>query len=231
MRQIQLSWNQQFHIDGFTLQRRRREDQQWKSIRAISDEDAVGYTDKKGLVDGADYQYQLLALDNKRVLGKSNTVVGHTKDLPLVPDNIAAQSDLVAQVRVSWEAFDDADVGGYTIYRVDRGELVKLTSVSGADKTGYLDNGGMFDSLEHGTDYSYAVAAYNKYRVEGVRSELVTATTKSVPGAVSGVSAQQDEGVVTLSWEQNSESDIDHYIIARSSRGGCSNFSVEPLPV
>ena len=31
--------------------------------------------------------------------------------------------------------------------------------------------------------------------------------------------------MVTISWDLNPEPDIDHYVVARSSRGSCSNFS------
>jgi fibronectin type 3 domain-containing protein len=225
LRQVELSWNQQFNVSGFIVQRRPAGDPQWAEIKTLRGGDDTSYVDKKGLTDGADYEYRLVALDDRRPLGESNSATGRTKDLPQAPLEFQAESGLVGKVRLHWTAIDDTDVGGYTLYRVDNGALTRLASVSGADKDVYLDEGGMFDSLDNGSDYSYAIAAYNSYRVEGQKSELITATTKPLPTPVTGVQAQQDEGVVSLSWNPNPEQDIEHYIVARSSRSGCSNFS------
>ena len=225
LRQVHLSWDAQHDIDGYTLQRRQSAEQSWAEVRKLRGADTVSYVDKKGLEDGLDYEYRLLAVDDKLELGASNTITGHTKDLPPAPLEVSAESGLVAEVQVRWQPQDDEDVGGYTIYRVEDGELKKLATVKGYDSAEYLDDGSAFDPLEHGSEYSYAVAAYNTYRVEGERSELVTGSTKQLPTPVTGVEAQQEQGVVSLSWNANPEQDIDHYVVARSSRSNCSSFS------
>ena len=224
LREVELSWNTQYGLDGYVLQRREAGATGWTDIRTLRDGDATSYTDKKGLADGKSYEYQVVAVEGGRRLGNSNQVQADTKPLPEPPADLVAKSGMHASVELSWTPLEDSDVGGYTVYRVRDGELTKLASVSGHDSKSYLDDGGVFSSLEDGADYSYAVAAFNRYRVEGDRSELVTASTKPPPNAVTGVAVAEEDGTVTLSWDASPETDIAHYRVVRSSGTSCSNF-------
>ncbi len=180
LREVHLGWNEQDLVTGYAVERRPFGDAGWKKLKTIRNRSTTEYVDKKGLVDGTDYEYRLSALEKRKVLGVSNKVQAHTKDLPPAPADVIAESGQPGQVRVSWTVIEDEDIGGYTIYRVGEAGAKKIASIRGAGKSEYLDKGGVFDTLESETEYSYIVAAYNRYRVEGARSDVVSAVTATL---------------------------------------------------
>jgi fibronectin type 3 domain-containing protein len=108
-------------------------------------------------------------------------------------------------IDLSWNANTEQDLDYYKIYR--NGNLHTTTR-----STSYSDIE-LFDSMTH----SYQVSAVNKEGLEGQVSGSEDATTDYDPPAqVQGLSANGGENRIDLSWNANTEQDLDYYKIYRN---------------
>ncbi|MFQ3189343.1 MAG: fibronectin type 3 domain-containing protein [Paraglaciecola sp.] len=218
LRRNDLTWKQNDLIKNFQLMRSTNQTD-W---RLISESSNSSFSDRKNLIDQTLYYYQVKVIDNQKVLGMSNTVQATTKALPLAPANINLISNEVKKVTISWSLNDDQDIGGYILYRSEKeGEFKKLDTVK-PNITVYEDDGGFFSKLEHGTQYSYSVSSFNTYKVEGPKSPIYFADTKSLPTKVMGLEGKLLGSQATFKWQNNSEVDIQEYWVYRSR--GCNTL-------
>lgn len=218
LRQIELAWQQNTLVDTYQLQRS-IDQSSWQQVTETT---AFNYLDEYKLVDQTRYFYRLNVIEGNQTLGTSNTVEATTKALPMPPEDITLIENQVEKITISWRPYQDTDVGGYIIYRLDdNGEMKELETVK-ANESEYQDDGGFFSSLKHGTQYSYAMSSFNRYEVEGPKSQVFNASTKSVPVQVSQLDGQLNNDQVLLNWQRNPETDIQEYWIYRSR--GCKKL-------
>ncbi|MGB3724939.1 MAG: hypothetical protein WA981_04170 [Glaciecola sp.] len=218
LRELTIAWDDTSSNISVVVNRRKAGTTNWTSLATVSA--ATGnYNDTNNLADQTEYEYKLIlqtSAEQPFVLGESNIVSARTKDLPPAP-NLTAVSDLVKQVDLTWEIDTDKDVAGYNLYKVnDAGELELLETFK-RQESSYADNGTFFSKLSDGSAYNYKIAAFNTFKVEGLHGELVSATTKAVPTAPQGLSAQLSGSTVVLSWLSNPQTDIVTYEIYRGS--------------
>jgi len=219
LRRTIFSWQPFQNVDGYYLYRR-ADGKDWEKVARISDAAAVRAEDTSELEDGRFYQYYLSAYDTMGESGPSNLVGAKTKDLPLPPADLLAESRLVKSVRLSWTPLTDPDVGGYFIYRgTKRDALKQIEKIDNHTIGSYLDEGATFVSLEDGTSYHYAVSSFNLFGAEGERTPVVTAGTKPRPVPVRGLSVKSAQQQLIVNWEPNPEADIQSYILSRSRNG------------
>lgn len=215
LRQIDLSWKPLKNISGYHIYRKSGKEN-WKRIRRITNETATRYTDKKGLLDGKQYQYYLTSFDSEGETGPSNEVSAKTKDLPSFPGEVKVKSGLVKAVEVSWDPINDPDIGGYHVYRgSEQSELESIAKVRGHKSESYIDEGTFFRSLEDGKTYYYSVASYNLFGSEGELCPAIKASTKPRPIAVRGLSVSADKDRIIIEWNENPEGDIKDYVLYR----------------
>ncbi|MHA1973179.1 MAG: fibronectin type III domain-containing protein, partial [Candidatus Hodarchaeales archaeon] len=113
-----------------------------------------------------------------------------------------------SQIDLTWNANSEADLSYYTIYR----EGLYLTTTT---TNSYSDTG-----LSESTTYSYEVSATDTSGNEGLKSIAASATTidETAPSQVTGLSATAISGSqIDLTWNANSETDLDHYNVYRDS--------------
>ncbi len=220
LRQVMIRWNPVEKASGYRIYRS-PDGLSWERIGSNSGDAKVTYLDKKGLADGRDYRYQVTAYDDKGESSPSNVVLAKTKDLPQAPGKVIAKGGLVKSVSLSWQPIDDLDVGGYNVFRgVSPQRLEKITSLRGNKVSTYTDKGSGFRNLADGTDYYYAVEAFNTYKAPGGVSIPVMATTKPRPVAVTGLSASAAGSDIVTSWNPNPEKDIKAYVVYRMKDNG-----------
>jgi fibronectin type 3 domain-containing protein/TolB-like protein len=219
LRKTELSWTQAKVGKGYKLYRKELEQTSWTLVYETSDLGRLSTIDTQGLKDGKQYQYSITAFDEFTETTKSNNVLVQTKDLPDSPKNLQIESNLVKKARLTWQASDDKDVSGYVIYRktglMSSGDLlVEIAFVDGYMKSEFIDGLGA-NPLKDGEKYFYAIAARNLFGSTGNVSFAVNAETKPLPEQVNNfkVIAQQDN--ISLSWDANSEPDIDNYSLYR----------------
>jgi fibronectin type 3 domain-containing protein len=220
LRKVILAWKPVDNVVGYYLYRK-TEKTEWKKVAGISRDAKTNITDQKDLSDGLQYLYYLTAYDDKKESSPSNEVKAKTKDLPVFPANLQAQSGLVKSVKISWTPLEDADVGGYNIYRgPDNSNMKKIAAVREYKSGNHTDNGEVFTPLDDGKNYFYAVSSFNLFDAEGKLSTYVQAVTKPRPGAVKGLSASAGTDHILISWEKNTETDIKSNHVLRNENGG-----------
>lgn len=114
-------------------------------------------------------------------------------------------------ISLSWNANSEADLDHYNVYRNSQ-KIAETTSNS------YTSTG-----LTPDTTYTYQVSAVDTSDNEGSLSYSVSATTDELdieaPSQVTGLSAVAiSEYAISLSWNANSEADLDHYSIYRNGQ-------------
>ncbi len=114
------------------------------------------------------------------------------------------------QIDLSWNANSESDLDHYNVYR----DGTKIAETTG---TTYSDTG-----LSPETTYTYEVSAVDTSGNEGEKSDPASATTDSAPpdttppAKVTGLTATPASTTsIDLSWNANTESDLDHYNIYR----------------
>ena len=216
LRQIELTWKPLKNVNGYNIYRKSGE-RDWHQIAGIKNAAAQRHTDRDDLMDGKHYQYYLASFDSEGETGPSNEVSAKTKDLPPFPENVNAKSSLVKTVEISWDPINDADIGGYKIYRgTAKDKLVLVATVKDYRSGSYEDKGTGRKLLRDGSDYHYSVAGFNTFNAGGESSPPVMARTKPRPGPVKRVSAAFEKDGINVAWEKNVEPDIRHYTIYRS---------------
>ena len=216
LRRNDLTWQQNALVDKFQLMR--SEDK--KTWTLIDESSNNSFSDSKNLIDQMRYFYHVKVIKQQQVLGISNTVQATTKALPLPPANINLTSNEVKKVTLSWSLKDDQDISGYILYRMENnGELKKLDTVK-SNVAVYQDDGEFFSSLQHGTQYSYAISSFNTYQVEGPKSPIYSAKTKLLPSKVTGFQGELLGSQIVFNWQINNEADIQEYWVYRSR--GCN---------
>ncbi len=220
LRQIDLAWLPLQNIKGYYLYRK-SETEDWEKVAKVKGAKKSGHSDKKDLLDGKTYSYYLTTYDEEGETSPSNEVTGKTKDLPPIPQNLQAESNLVKAVSVSWSSINDPDIGGYTIYRrTGATNLEQIDQVKGYESNSYKDKGAMFKSLEDGTEYYYAIRCFNLFKAEGELTQEVKAKTKSRPQPVQEFVVRVNGEQLLVSWSKNPEPDIKNYILYRNKNGG-----------
>ncbi|WP_143871464.1 fibronectin type III domain-containing protein [Catenovulum sediminis] len=224
LRKIELSWHPQNNITGYKIYRKEEGDADWSKLAVIESASTSRYTDEYKLEDGRRYQYQISALDGELETPASEPVTAKTKAVPQPPKNFTVQSGLVKTVVLRWEKINDADVAGYYLYKMnDKGRMERLKTIKDRNIVEYTDDGSLFNKLSDGTEYQYAITAYNRFNAEGGRSPIIKATTKPVPAVVATLEASYQNGAVDIRWPANSESDIQMYEVEKAS-ASCSSW-------
>lgn len=130
---------------------------------------------------------------------------------PPVPMGLAAiPGD--AQVQLEWSAVTAADLAGYVVYQSSGGgPWVRVGRVVSESST--------IGGLTNGTQYAFAVAAFDTARNESGRSKSSSATPVAAdttpPPIPSAVNASAGNQQVTVTWEAVAASDLAGYAVYR----------------
>lgn len=124
--------------------------------------------------------------------------------------------------------------GTYRIIRTDMstGQGQIIAEISDYDITEYLDPDPQTQQYgnppENGTTYEYVVENYTYWDLWGSSSNVITVTPddETPPAAPTGVTAVAGEGFVDVTWDANTELDIDEYWVARSTTSGSGYYLV-----
>lgn len=176
-------------------------------------QDSTSYEDT-GLQSCTAYTYQVKARDkspNKNETGWSGIESATTLGAPLAPSVLGATPISVSRIELQWtDESDDED--GFRIERkISGGTYEEVTTVS-PNVTRYYDIG-----LDSSETYTYHVCSYKGDCSSTWSNE---AAQSPLPAAPSGLTAISGDGVVDLSWMDNTETDFHHYDVYRSLTSG-----------
>jgi len=122
------------------------------------------------------------------------------------------------EVGIDWDDNGESDLDHYNVYRQTKiGEAFYTNwAALGISVTStYLDN-----SVVNSTTYRYKVTAVNETGSESTDSdpsEEVTPEITPIPSTPTGLWGQAGNGEIELDWNDNPESNIDHYNIYRKT--------------
>ncbi len=243
IKSIQLTWTPNpissgdpLKLKGYKLYRSKTEAGPFKEVANILGKDLdvgidtattldrlfkVTFTDK-GLSDGESYYYKLTAYNEKNLESElSSTIKGSTAASVA---NIAAQGDMIREIRLSWTPVESPEIKGYYVYRSEKEDtafkrIAKLDQLASGDKRiNHRDIEGLGDLVR----YYYRITAFESPELETSPSATVSAQTKGKPPTPQGVNAKG--GLVKkieLSWVAAVSDEVEGYKIysSRSSDG------------
>lgn len=160
-----------------------------------------------GLTNGVTYSFTVTAVDSDgNESPHSNIAYATPKDSwpPDVPQRVVT-TGLDGQVEVKWDANTDSDLAGYNLYQ----DGVKVNTALITDPI-YSVTG-----LTNGITYVYTVTAVDTSGNESVAASPAPETPRDLtaPAAPTGLSATAGNGIVTLTWTANGETDLAGYYV------------------
>lgn len=221
IRRVNLKWNVYPHAaaEGYKIYRSADKTAGYKQIAQIKDRTTNTYLDTEGIADKTTYWYRI-AVYNKEGLETdgSASVSAITRGQPPTPIGLTAKSNEPRKATLKWNLIQspDDEIKKYIIYRAteEKGEYKKITDIDSSTSS-YVDDN---PPLKDFTVYFYKISSANSVDVMSIFSDPVSATTKPVPQTPKGVKAKSGEvKQATLSWEPNTEKDIQEYIIYRKT--------------
>jgi O-glycosyl hydrolase/fibronectin type 3 domain-containing protein len=132
--------------------------------------------------------------------------------IPPVPTGLSAAGVSGSRIDLTWNG--SADAANYNIKR-STAAGGPYTHVSSAGGTSFSDEG-----LPELTPFYYVISAVNSVGQSADSAQAGAMTQSAPPAAPSGLTATPGNGLVTLDWEANAESDLAGYNIYRSETSG-----------
>ena len=186
----------------------------------------VVWADKSGIF-GRRYVYKVLPVNKDGFSGEAAQT--HPLNFLMPPGNITKVTANAGNgtVQLSWESASEdqggrkmGDLAGYNIYRHEKDVKGQtLISRQPVKENNYTDTG-----LTNRKTYCYTVAGLRGKEqplTEGEQSEEVCATSAKLqaPAPPTGLQTVPGEGVVMLSWEPSTDTDIAGYNLYRRAEG------------
>jgi fibronectin type 3 domain-containing protein len=222
IREIPLSWiaNPGPEVKGYRIYRSPSKDGHYRLIGKVDGRDTTSFVDSRGLRDKTEYHYRITAINVAGVESDPTTPLSATtRGIPLPPEGLKAKGGMLKSISIEWTPPPDPEVRGYVIYRSPspEGPFAEIQKIKGAEKNSFLDARSLKKKLADGTLHYYKMRSYNKVDVLSEESDVVSARTKKIPQAPSGISAVEGQPrKISLTWKPNPEKDIKHYLIYRS---------------
>lgn len=183
-----------------------------------------GGTPQSVLKDSTRYLYRVITIN--RVMSESSPsapVEMTTLPPPAIVRNVAAVSDEVRCVPLSWAQSPEPDIVRYDVYRgrAATGPFEQIGSAPGRTVLSYLDGGANPGTLEDEAVYFYRIRAVNDVTAESAASEVARAVTRGVPPEVENVTLVGNRPrEIPVSWSANPDKAVQGYEIWRAEEGG-----------
>jgi fibronectin type 3 domain-containing protein/TolB-like protein len=223
-RRVPISWervmNPDDEIKGYRIYRASVENGDYKNIGKTDDDRNSFIDEDQPLKDDTTYFYRVSAFNSAGAESlQSLPVSAVTKAVPRTPAGVKTTSGAVKKTTISWAANTESDIREYEVYRKVPGDKDWDRIKTVREGTSYTDDG-----LKDGTEYTYAVRAIDKDKLQSMLSEPVVAVTKALPVKPTGLKLEDKDGKKVLSWNNNPEKDIRQYNVLKSSFMGASKI-------
>ncbi|MFC0211038.1 fibronectin type III domain-containing protein [Paenibacillus chartarius] len=172
----------------------------------------------QGLTNGVSYRVAITAYDHVGNESARSPAVDVTPSAapdqtpPDVPANLAAEAGDQA-VTLTWDEVTSSDLAGYNIYLSTDGGASWTTAAEGIAATTYV-----VVNLTNGTEYTFAVTAYDEAGNESAKSTSVSAQPQgdtgpdtTPPAVPAGFTGSTSANQADLTWQANTENDLAGY--------------------
>ena len=213
VKQVTISWEPAGdpEVTGYAIYRGETADN-IEPVKRINDNAISRFQDKgrwrNTLKDGTEYYYMVKSLNSVDVESIVNKMVrAKTKPVPVKPAGAGATQGDAGKTVITWDRNPESDIAGYRILRSTSADG-KPQTIATVKETSYEDLG-----LKNGASYYYIIQAIDADGLIGENSDSITVGTKHIPITPKGLEITAGLTSVTLSWEQNPEPDIAHYVV------------------
>ncbi len=226
--QIDLDWNNntESDLDHYNVYRSTTSGFTPGTGTFVAETTTSAYSDT-GLSASTTYYYKVTAVDtsgNESDPSAEASATTLTPDTtpPAAPTGLTATAVSTSQINLDWANNTETDLDHYSVYRSTTsgftpgtGNFVAETTVSNYSDTG----------LSASTTYYYKVTAVDTSGNESDPSAQASATTEAPdttpPAAPTGLTATAvSSSQINLDWANNTETDLDHYSVYRSTTSG-----------
>ncbi len=172
-----------------------------------------------GLIPGETYYYRVIAVDaGGNESAPSAAVHADAQDLPpAAPTGLVAEPGAgEGEIDISWDSNPELDVAHYRVERDDSPSFSSPVTYTVAG-TSHTDSG-----FVPGDRYYYRVYAVDEGGNESAQSNVDYADATDLPPAAPAellALTGTNEGEIDVSWDANTESDLDHYRLERDDDG------------
>ncbi|MBD3367376.1 MAG: S8 family serine peptidase [Candidatus Eisenbacteria bacterium] len=175
-----------------------------------------------GLAPGDTYYYRVYAVDtgsNQSPASGSDSAVA-TDLPPATPTGLNAVPGAgEGEIDVDWDDNTEGDLDHYVLERADNVSFTGSTTFT-VSVSSYSDSG-----LAPGDTYYYRVYAVdtgsNQSAASGSDSAVATDLPPAAPTGLAATAGSGD-GEIDLDWDDNTEGDLDHYVVERADNAGFS---------
>jgi fibronectin type 3 domain-containing protein len=186
----------------------------------------IEYYVDTGLTHGATYYYNISASDEvPNESPQSASASNASSDIlpPATPTGLTVTdvpNDDGGALNITWNANTEPDLDHYTLYSNKTGSWTVVAEISAGTEY-YIDTG-----LADGTRYYYNISASDDASTESPQSATANGVPadNSPPAAPTGLTAadhpNDEGGAIDLNWNDNTETDLDHYDVYRSTTMG-----------
>ena len=182
-----------------------------------------GGTAASTLKDSTKYLYRVTTVNRVKAESAPSVPVEVVTLPPPAPvQKLAAASDEVRCVPLTWAPSPEMDVIRYDVYRarLENGPFEKIGSVEGRTLASYLDGGANPGNLEDEAIYFYRIRAVNAVTAESPDPASVRAFTRGVPAEVGVVTAAPNRPrEVPVAWTMNPDRAVVGYELWRAEEG------------
>ncbi len=219
--QIKLIWDKPTDLDlaGYRIYRSTISNFQLSSSTFLVELKNREYIDK-GLKSNVTYYYKVVAFDTSGNISiPSNEVFAIPQTTVSPPQNITIVALGPRSIKLSWQEVTHPDWYSYLIYRSTYLSL-GFVLIKEVRMPEFIDTG-----LLPETTYYYYITSKDNYGCESYGSNVVFAKTLSVditpPSSPTGlIFSPIDLTTIFIDWNDNSEIDISHYLVYRSTLSG-----------
>ncbi|HVH94733.1 MAG TPA: hypothetical protein VM688_07435, partial [Nocardioidaceae bacterium] len=178
---------------------------------------------------GGTYYYKVSAVDFSGYLSSAVKLAMLPPDVT-APKSVSGMTTSVSTsyVKLDWSSNSESDLAGYNVYRAAtaNGQYTKLTT-------------SLRTSSDY-TDYAAPVGVTSFYRVTAVDKSgnesgpvSVSAVRKDAvaPAAVKSLTGTRTDNGITLDWADNTETDLNGYVVSRATTSGGTYTKLTATPV
>ncbi len=198
-KRIKILWklHPDYRVNGYIIQRRWKQEPEWRTIAKLKDRLNVEYLDKD-IIAGIRYQYRVLATTKEGTFSyPSNNVEANSKRLPKEVTGIMATDNLAKKVQIIWKESKDCDreIAHYRVYASSFSDGI-FSMVAKTRASNYTD---FFD--RDGEIRYYKVTVVDKDGLESKKQKnpIRGSTLKHLKAPII-LGYKGENGVITLKW-------------------------------
>jgi len=210
---IKVIWRPQVdsRVSGYIIEK--LVDNEWKEQITINNNLTVEYFDTN-LDNNETGKYRIISLSKEGQKSKpSKVVIGNTKPLPHIVENVNASFNFPKSIDLSWTNNREKDILKYKIYR--EGKLSSLFGKLGVETIAETTNNNIrLNFKEDGLESKFFITAIDKDGLESkMQSEAILGQTKPKPGSPYFTLKQIAENGINLNWNVGDERNVDFKIL------------------